>query len=106
MRGWEEKRASEIKEYILTTQIVCLLIFLMIIFSFYSFKLGASIVNFSKGSIIIVAFCSCIVIYIARKILPKITLLNQSKIDEILLISIVFPLTFAFLYFSKDFFGA
>ena len=106
MRGWEEKRASEIKEYILNSQVICLLIFLMIIFSFYNFKLGEDILYFSKGNIAFFAFCIIVIVYASRQILPKITLLNQSKIDEILLISIVFPLTFAFLYFSKDYFGA
>ncbi|GAB6274729.1 MAG: diguanylate cyclase [Peptococcaceae bacterium] len=106
MRDWEEKRTSEIKEYILNSQVICLLIFLMIIFSFYNFKLGKDISNFSKGNIAFFAFCIMVIVYVTRKILPKITLLNQSKIDELLLISIVFPLTFAFLYFSKDFFGA
>ncbi|HBQ27883.1 MAG TPA: hypothetical protein DD719_00375, partial [Desulfotomaculum sp.] len=106
MRGWEKKRASEIKEYILVTQILCLLIFLMIIFSFYNFKLGKNILNYPKGNIVVIAFCLFIVIYVFRKIISKFTLFNQSKTDELLLISLVFPLTFAFLYFSKDFFGA
>ncbi len=106
MRGWEEKRTGEIKEYILVTQIICLLIFLMIIFSFYNFKLGVNILNLSQGSIVVFAACLFIVIYVFRKLIAKFTLFNQSKIDEILLISIIFPLTFAFLYFSKDFFGA
>lgn len=106
MRGWEEKRASEIKEYVLNSQILCLLIFSMIIFSFYNFKLGKDILIFSKGNIAFFIFCILIVVYVTRQILPKITLLKQAKIDEIILISLVFPLTFVFLYFSKDFFGA
>jgi diguanylate cyclase (GGDEF)-like protein/putative nucleotidyltransferase with HDIG domain len=106
MHGWEEKRAREIKDYILNSQVISLLIFAMIIFSFYNLKLGENITNFSKGSIALFVLCIVVIVYVTRQILPKITLLNQAKIDEILLIGLIFPLTFAFLYFSKDFFGA
>ena len=98
MRGWEEKRAGEIKEYILVTQIICLLIFLMIIFSFYNFKLGVNILNYPKGSIVLFTFCLLIAIYALRKLVFKFTLFNQSKTDELLLISLVFPLTLSLIH--------
>jgi diguanylate cyclase (GGDEF)-like protein/putative nucleotidyltransferase with HDIG domain len=78
----------------------------MIIFSFYGLKIGINVSNLFNGNIVVFVFCLIVAFYAFRKLISKITLLNQSKIDEILLISIVFPLTFAFLYFSKDFFGA
>ena len=37
MRDWETKRADEISENILVTHIISLLIFLMIIFTFFNY---------------------------------------------------------------------
>jgi diguanylate cyclase (GGDEF)-like protein/putative nucleotidyltransferase with HDIG domain len=104
MRDWETKRSEDISEYILVTHIICLLIFLMIVFSFYNMKLGTD--PSPQLSIIFILFCAVAVLYIARQLIPKFTILGQSKTDELLLLIIIFPLTFAFLWYSHDFPGA
>lgn len=104
MRKWEQKRAQEISEYILVTHIVSLLIFLMIVFSFYNLPLGLHFPLYLLFMFII--FTVTIIAYTAGKLLPRITTLEQPQIDEILLLAIIFPLAFIFLWYSHNFFGA
>lgn len=104
MRPWEYKRATEISEYVIVTHISSLLIFLMIIFSFYNLPLGSGLPVALVFAFVISALG--IIIYTARKILPKILPLGQSRLDEILLLLVVFPLTFVFLWASHNFYGA
>ncbi|MEW6769854.1 MAG: HD domain-containing phosphohydrolase [Bacillota bacterium] len=106
MREWEEKRAEELSEYILVTHIISVLIFLMVIASFYNLKLGKDLPGVFTESILIALAFLCIIVYTIRKIIPKVTLLDQPKTDELLLLVIVFLLTLGFLWFSKNFFGA
>jgi len=103
MRRWEEKRIADISEYILVTHIVCILIFLMIVFSFYNIELGLYL---PAGLILLsTVFCLGIIFYIARNLIPKL-FNNRSKKDELFLLIVIFPLTFAFLWYSRDFSGA
>lgn len=104
MRKWEQKRAQEISEYILVTHIVSLLIFLMIVFSFYNLPLGLHLRLYLLFMFII--FAATIIAYTAGKLLPRITTLEQPQIDEILLLAVIFPLAFIFLWYSHNFFGA
>ncbi|QGP93893.1 Diguanylate cyclase, GGDEF domain [Neomoorella glycerini] len=104
MRKWEQKRAQEISEYILVTHIVSLLIFLMIVFSFYNLPLGFHLRLYLLFMFII--FAATIIAYTASKLLPRITNLEQPQIDEILLLAVIFPLAFIFLWYSHNFFGA
>ncbi|MGI9861380.1 diguanylate cyclase [Moorella naiadis] len=48
-------------------------------------------------------FCLGIVIYVTRKFISKVTLFDQSKTDEILLLTIIFPLTLTFIWHSQNF---
>ncbi len=103
MRRWEEKRIADISEYILVTHIVCILIFLMIVFSFYNVEFGLYL---PAGLILLsTVFCLGIIFYIARNLIPKL-FNNRSKKDELFLLVVIFPLTFAFLWYSRDFSGA
>ncbi|MBE3580273.1 MAG: diguanylate cyclase [Thermoanaerobacteraceae bacterium] len=104
MRKWEEKRAEEISEYILVTHIVSLLLVLMIIFSFYNLPLG---LHFSVYAVAVFsASVIGIIVYVSRKLLPRVSFLGHPHRDEILLLTIIFPVTFAFLWYSRNFFGA
>ena len=104
MRDWEAKRVNEISENILVTHIISLLMFLMILFSFYNYPLGTK--NPTLLSFLLILFCIATIIYVARKLLAKFTLLAQSRIDEILLLAVILPATFIFLWYSKGFTGA
>ncbi|MGI9951640.1 diguanylate cyclase [Moorellaceae bacterium AZ2] len=104
MRKWEERRSEEISEYILVTHIVSLLIFLMIVFSFYNLPLGFRFPVF----LTFLASLSAIAIigYTVGRLLPTITFLSHPHVGEILLLAIIFPVTFAFLGYSHNFSGA
>lgn len=104
MRLWEKKRIMEISEYILVTHIVCLLIFLMVVFSYYNINVGTALSL--RVSFLIVIFCVGSIIYITRKAIAKIPLFDQSKINEILLLAIIFPLTLTFIWRSQNFLEA
>jgi diguanylate cyclase (GGDEF)-like protein len=103
MRDWETKRVSEISENILATHIISLLIFMMIIFSFFGAPLGQQVRVQYPSIFILIIFCLGIIIYVARKLLAKYTFMDQPKIDEILLLAITLPITFGFLWYSKGF---
>lgn len=103
MRRWEEKRIADISEYILVTHIVCILIFLMIVFSFYNVDLGIYLTP--SLTLLSTIFCLGIIFYVARNLIPKL-FNNRSKKDELFLLVVIFPLTFAFLWYSRDFCGA
>jgi predicted signal transduction protein with EAL and GGDEF domain len=103
MRDWEKKRNDEVSEHVLVTHIVCLLLFLMIVFIYFDLPLGPIPINSPSVSIIMVTFCLFTVLYISRNILSKIPILSQARIEEVLLLVILFPLTFAFVWYSKDF---
>lgn len=104
MRDWEKKRIEDISEHVLVTHIACLLIFIMIIFSYFDFRLGSNMSILSAQAMFI--FCLITVVYISRYLLSKITILSQARIDEVLLLIIIFPSTFAFIWFSGDFLAA
>ncbi|MGD0153487.1 MAG: HD domain-containing phosphohydrolase [Thermacetogeniaceae bacterium] len=104
MRDWETKRASDISESILVTHIISLLIFLMILFSFFNLPLG--IKNPTAINYLFIFFCLGAVIYTARKLLAKFTILDQSRIDELLLLAVLLPITFGFIWYSNGFAGA
>ncbi len=107
MRDWEIKRANEISENILVTHIISLLIFLMILFSFYSIPLGQmGLQRATSLGLLFIIFSIVIIIYIARKLLAKFTILVQSRIDEILLLAVLLPITFGFIWYSRGFTGA
>ncbi|MEW6447735.1 MAG: diguanylate cyclase [Bacillota bacterium] len=108
MREWEESRAEELSEYILVTQIICLLIFVMVIASLYNFRLGKdSSLNFfvNASSFIIVLLVS---VYLIRKLILKIKarFLIRTGTDEMLLFVLIFSLTVGFLWHSKNLFNA
>jgi diguanylate cyclase (GGDEF)-like protein len=105
MRNWETKRANDISENILVTYIISLLIFLMIIFSFFGAPQGQQIQLQYPSVFIFIIFCLGIIIYIARKLLARFTFMDQPKLDEILLLVIILPITFGFLWYSKGFVG-
>jgi diguanylate cyclase (GGDEF)-like protein/putative nucleotidyltransferase with HDIG domain len=106
MRNWEKKRTDDISEHVLVTHIVCLLIFLMIAFVYLNFNTSLLYDNITQISFLMVAFCLFTVLYISRYLLSKIPILSQSRVDETLLLAIVFPSTFVFLWYSGDFAGA
>lgn len=108
MRNWEKKRTEDISEYVLVTHIICLLIFLLILFIYLDlpyFDLPLAPLNerVSTISILMVAFCLFTVLYISRFLLSKIAILSQARIEEVLLLIIIFPSTFAFVWFSGGF---
>jgi diguanylate cyclase (GGDEF)-like protein/putative nucleotidyltransferase with HDIG domain len=106
MRDWEARRSNEISENILVTHIVSLLLFLMILLSFFSYSSYSPVSNnFSSLEIIVLAFCIIAAVYVTRKLLTSFTFLDRPKIDEILLLVIILPVTFAFLWYSKGFVG-
>lgn len=104
MRSWEKRRIDDISEHVLVTHIVCLLLFIMIIFSYFDFRLGLSLSP--RLFQVMLIFCLFTVLYISRYLLSKIPLLSQARIEEVLLLAIIFPLTLAFLWYSGDFIGA
>lgn len=106
MRDWEKKRAEELSEYVLVTHIACLLIFVTVVASFYNFKLGKDASVLLGANALLGILSLCIIVYITRQLIPKVTFLSQTRADELLLLLIVFPLTFGFIWFSRDFFGA
>lgn len=103
MRHWEEKRSVEISEYILVTHVMCLLIFLMVILSFYNESFGVKLTPFL--TVLFSLFLIGIVFYVNQSFLPKY-FYNQKSAAEIFLVSVILPLTFAFLWYTKDFSGA
>ena len=112
MRNWEKKRTEEISEHVLVTHIVCLLIFLLILFIYFDlpYFLDRPLLPLNERvatiSILMVAFCLFTVLYISRYLLSKINILSQARIEEILLLIIIFPSTFAFIWFSGGFLAA
>lgn len=106
MRNWEKKRIDDISEHILVTHIVCLLIFLMIVFIYFDLSIAPLSNNMVKLSLFMVIFCLFTVLYISRNLLSRIPVLSQTRIEEVLLLAIIFPLTLAFLWYSGDFVGA
>ncbi|MEW6183449.1 MAG: diguanylate cyclase [Bacillota bacterium] len=104
MREWEEKRAEDLAEYILITQIVSLLLFSMIIASFFNLKLGSNLKDIYKLYPFHALFLLYIFVYILNRFFSRNAL--PPKIDEILLVVITLSLTFGFLWYSKDFFAA
>jgi diguanylate cyclase (GGDEF)-like protein len=106
MRNWEKKRKNDISEHVLVTHIVCLLIFLMITFIYFDLQIQPATSTFVKLSSLMVFFCLATVLYISRYLLSKIPALSHVKIEEILLLVIIFPLSLAFIWYSSDFIGA
>ncbi|MEW6574676.1 MAG: diguanylate cyclase, partial [Bacillota bacterium] len=106
MRDWEKKRAEELSEYVLVTHIACLLIFVLVIASFYNFKLGKNVSGLLAGNAALGILLLCVIVYITRQLIPKVTFFSQTRTDELLLLLVVFPLTFGFIWFSRDFLGA
>ncbi len=106
MRHWEKKRVDDISEHIIVTQIVCLLIFMMIAFIYFDLTTVEIDTFFFRLSVFMVIFSLFIVIYIFRYLLSKIPLFSRVRLDEVLLLAVVFPLTIGFLWYSGDFVGA
>jgi diguanylate cyclase (GGDEF)-like protein/putative nucleotidyltransferase with HDIG domain len=106
MRDWEERRNNEISENILVTHIVSLLIFMMILFSFWNYPIIPNNKVPYPGMIVFTLFCLGIAIYTARRLIARFTLLDRRRIDEILLLAVMLPVTFAFLWYSRGFSGA
>lgn len=106
MRDWEARRANEISENILVAHIVSLLIFVMILFSFYSTPFLLSDRISYLFSIVLFLFCAVTILYVARKLLARFTFMDQPRIDEVLLLAITLPVTFAFLWYSEGFVSA
>ncbi|MEW6173293.1 MAG: hypothetical protein AB1510_09560, partial [Bacillota bacterium] len=106
MREWEEKRAEELAEYILVTQIVSLLLFLMIMASFFNVKLGSNLKDIFRLYPFWLLLAFCVSFYIFRQHFSRTAFFGANKIDEILLVVITLSLTFGFLWYSKDFFAA
>ena len=106
MRDWEARRASEISENILVTNIVSLLIFVMVLFGFHNFSNYSLTLpqGVSVDSVLLI-LCAIVAGYTARKLLARFTLLDQPRLDEVLLLVIILPVTFAFLWSSKGFVG-
>ncbi len=106
MRDWEARRSNEISENILVTHIVSLLLFLMILLSFFGYSNYSPISNnFFYLEILVLVFFIIAAAYVARKLLTRLTFLDRPKIDEILLLIVILPVTFAFLWYSKGFLG-
>ena len=105
MRDWETKRSNEISENIMVTHIVSLLLFFMILVSFFNYA-PAFYSHFYLAVISEIAFCIIAAVYVARKLLAKYTFMDQPRIDEILLLAITLPGTFAFLWYSNGFLAA
>jgi diguanylate cyclase (GGDEF)-like protein/putative nucleotidyltransferase with HDIG domain len=105
MRDWEARRANEISENILVTNIVSLLIFVMVLFSFYHFTDYTFIDAFIVNTTLLI-LCVIAVAYIARKLLTRFTPLDNPRIDEILLLVVILPVTFVFLWYSQGFLAA
>ena len=106
MRNWEKKRKDDISEHVLVTHIVCLLIFLMITFIYFDLQIAPATNNITQISLLMIVFCLSTILYISRYLLSKIPALSHVKIEEILLLVIIFPLSLAFIWYSGDFFGA
>jgi diguanylate cyclase (GGDEF)-like protein/putative nucleotidyltransferase with HDIG domain len=106
MRNWEKKRKDDISEHVLVTHIVCLLIFLMITFIYFDLQIQPTTSNFVKLSSLMIFFCLATVLYISRYLLSKIPALSQARIEEMLLLVIIFPLSLTFIWYSGDFIGA
>ncbi len=54
----------------------------------------------------LIIFCLGIAVYVARKLLARFTFMDQPRIDEVLLLAITLPVTFAFLWYSQGFIAA
>jgi len=112
MRNWEKKRTEDISEHVLVTHIVCLLIFLLIFFIYLDlpYFLDQPLLPINEKvptlSILVITFCLFTVLYISRFLLSKITILSQARIEEVLLLIVIFPSTFLFIWFSGDFLAA
>lgn len=77
---------------------------MMIIFSYFDFRLGSNM-SLPLAQVMVI-FCLFTVLYISRYLLSKIPVLSQARVEEVLLLGIIFPLTLAFLFYSNDFLGA
>jgi diguanylate cyclase (GGDEF)-like protein len=106
MRDWEARRSREISENILVTHIVSLLLFLMILLSFFNYSSYVPVSsNFYPVAIIGLVFFIIAAVYVARKLLTRFAFLDLPKLDEILLLVVILPIAFAFLWYSKGFIG-
>ena len=106
MRDWETKRADEISENILVTHIISLLIFRDDHLQFFRFPAGTAntdpipgiyhIYHLLPGYRSFTSPASCC---------PGSPSSTSPSIDEILLLVVILPVTFAFLWYSKGFIG-
>lgn len=106
MRNWEKKRRDDISEHVLVTHIACLMIFLMISFIYFDLQIAPTTSNIAQISWLMIVFCLATVLYISRYLFSKIPALSHVKIEEILLLIIILPLSLAFIWYSGDFVGA
>lgn len=105
MRNWEKKRKDDISEHVLVTHIACLLIFLMITFIYFDLQIQPTTSNITQISLLMVFLSRHHPLHL-RYLLSKIPALSHVKIEEILLLVIIFPLSLAFIWYSSDFIGA
>lgn len=104
MPDWTRKRAEEVAEIVLAAHVLSLLILLMIVASFYNFRLGAQID--SRGSVVGLLILATGAVYLGRKLLSQLPFVSQPRLDEVLLLAVVFPATLALLWYSHGFFAA
>lgn len=104
MRDWEKRRDRELSEYTLTANVFSVLIFLMIIASFFNFKLGQDLNPPPMHFTLIVIFLYTI-IYISRSLIKKVSFLSSVKTDELTLLLVIFSLTLGFLWYSESFYN-
>lgn len=68
MREWEKRRDQELSEYSVTTNIFSVLIFLMIIASFYNFKLGKDF-NPPTMHFMLIVILLYTIVYVSRSLI-------------------------------------
>jgi diguanylate cyclase (GGDEF)-like protein/putative nucleotidyltransferase with HDIG domain len=104
MPDWTRKRAAEVAEIVLVAHVLSLLTLLMIVAGFYNFPLGARLDSrVSTLSLLVLATGA---VYLGRKLLLQLPFVSQPRLDEVLLLAVVFPATIALLWYSRGFFAA
>jgi diguanylate cyclase (GGDEF)-like protein len=104
MSWWFRKRAEETSEIVLVAHVLSLLVLLMALASFYNVPLGKGF--HPQPSIVVFLLLAGAGTYLGRKLLMQIPSLSQPRLDEALLLAVLFPASLALLWYSGGFFAA
>lgn len=104
MSWWFQKRAEETSEIVLVAHVLSVLLLLMALVSFYNVPLGKGF--HPQASIVVFVLLAGAGIYLARKLLMRVPFLAPPRLDEVLLLAVLFPASLALLWYSRGLFAA